>query len=749
MHPILQCLLDQQTLKGDYPPSQPEWNDLLERLSQFLSRQDEEYALLQHSLEVASQEIRTLFETSRSDHQEQISVLTRSLPDPILHVDREGNILHILSWGQTCFKSHDHTKHPGSTLHLDDLLTSQATNAIINAVTLSCIQQKNVSIGFATKTPSDTAVPCEARIVPLQTKEGTQSALCVLRNTENAISSTPYADVIKKIFDEATEGIAIHFLDENRINVNQAFCHMLQHDCTEVETWDMRTFRRHFSSRALLAIRHAVKTQGRFQGEAVLKRRDQSLLTVWLSIDTIYDNKSGLPTHRVAMVTDISQLEASRKQLHFFATHDQLTQLPNRTLLLQKLDTILTRHRRQHHTGALLFVDLDNFKSINDMAGHTVGDRILIECTSRIAQQLRSRDTFGRLGGDEFLIILENIHHRESAAYIARKILHALKEPFVDNENIFELGASIGITFFPENGTKSETLIHQADLAMYQAKKRGKNRFQYYNRSFEMILQHDYTIEQSLRSALDYEGFHLLYQPIIDATSGRIVSVEALLRLRDKKLPAHNAPDVFIPVAERSGLVLQIGQWVFDKVCRQLSLWREHGMDDLVVAVNLSRRQLSDESWSDFVSETLQHYHLAPSIIDFEITETALMASRESSYETIRKLKQSGFRIAIDDFGTGYSSLANLKHFSTDKLKIDKSFIGGMMNNESDQAIVAASVALGHALGLKVVAEGVETDEQHQHLLASGCDEMQGFLLGRPTTPEEIQKLYFNPSKES
>jgi len=741
MHPFLQCLFDQRPFNdSDHPSVQQEWKDLMEQVSQFLFRQDEEYALLQHSLEVASQEIRTLFETSHPDYQEQISVLTRSLPDPVLHVDREGNILHILSWGEACFRSHDHTKHPGSTLHLSDLLNAHATNAIINAVTLSTIQQETVPIGFAVRTSTDDILPCEARIVPLQTNEGTQSALCVLRNTKNVASSTPYADVIKKIFDEATEGIAIHFLDENRISVNQAFCHMLQHDCADIGTWDLRTFRRHFSSKALLEIRHAVKTQGRFQGETVLKRKDHSLLTVWLSIDTIYDSSSGQPTHRVAMVTDISQLETSRKQLHFFATHDQLTKLPNRTLLLQTLDTILVRHRRQHRTGALLFVDLDNFKSINDMAGHTVGDRILIECTSRIARQLRSQDTFGRLGGDEFLIILEDIHHRESAAYIARKIIHALKEPFIDNEHIFELGASIGISLFPEHSTKSETLIHQADLAMYQAKKRGKNRFQYYNRSFEIILQHDYSIEQSLRSALEDEGFYLLYQPIIDIASGRIVSVEALLRLHDKELTAYNAPDIFIPVAERSGLVLRIGQWVFDQVCHQLSLWRKEGMDDLVVAINLSRRQLSDESWSDFVSETLQHYRLSPSQIDFEITETAFMASRESSYETIRKLKKSGFRIAIDDFGTGYSSLANLKHFSTDKLKIDKSFIGGMLNNESDRAIVAASVALGHALGLKVVAEGVETPEQHQHLLGSGCDEVQGFLLGRPSTPEEIRQ---------
>jgi len=550
-----------------------------------------------------------------------------------------------------------------------------------------------------------------------------------------------YLLVFKKIFKEATEGIAIHFLDEDRIEANPALCRMLQQSCSEVNRWNLRDFALHFDPRTRMTVRKELETNGSYHGEAILTASDHTPITVWLTIDTIYNDATRQPTHRVAMITDISQLEASRRQLHFIATHDQLTQLPNRTMLIKKLDLILARHRRDHQKGALLFIDLDNFKTINDTAGHAVGDHVLIECTSRIARQLRPHDTFGRLGGDEFLIILEGLHHRESAAYMARKILHALKKPFHCDEKVFELGASIGIAFFPQHGIRSEPLIHHADLAMYQAKKRGKNRFFYYNESLERTIHTNHRIEQALRSALEHDGFHLLYQPIIDAMTGRVVSVEALLRMNDTTVPSHNEPDVFIAIAEQSGLILKIGQWVFHEACRQLAEWRTEGVEDLVVAVNVSRRQLNDESWDDFVHETLHQYHLSPAQIDLEITETALMTSPGSGVEAIRRLKRAGFHISIDDFGTGFSSLSNLKNFSMDKLKIDKSFIRGIMTNGSDHAIVAASITLGHAMGLTVIAEGVETDAQRRKLLQSGCDEIQGFLLGRPGTAEETLRL--------
>jgi len=565
-----------------------------------------------------------------------------------------------------------------------------------------------------------------------------QAFLTMLDHLLLHAQDSTYLLVIKKIFDEATEGIAIHFLDQDHIEANPAFCRMIRRRCEEVHTWNLKDFSLHFDPQTRMAVRKGLETEGCYQGEALLTASDHTPITVWLTIDTIYDETTRQPTQRVAMVTDISQIEASRKQLHFIATHDQLTQLPNRIMLIKKLDLILARHRRHQQQGALLFVDLDNFKTINDTAGHAVGDRVLIECTTRIAEQLRPHDTFGRLGGDEFLIILEDLRYRESAAYMARKILRALKKPFFHDEKVFELGASIGITFFPQHGTRSETLIHHADLAMYQAKKRGKNRFFYYNKSLERVIRIHHTIEQALRSALKEDGFYLLYQPIIDAMTGRVVSVEALLRMKDTTVPSHNEPDVFISIAEQSGLILKIGQWVFHEACRQLADWRTKGVKDLVMAVNLSRKQLNDESWDDFVRETLQQYHLSPAQIDLEITETALMTSPSSGVDAIRRLKRAGFHISIDDFGTGFSSLSNLKNFSMDKLKIDKSFIRGIMTNGSDHAIVAASVALGHAMGLTVIAEGVETDAQRRKLLQSGCDEMQGFLLGRPGTADEI-----------
>jgi diguanylate cyclase (GGDEF)-like protein len=440
------------------------------------------------------------------------------------------------------------------------------------------------------------------------------------------------------------------------------------------------------------------------------------------------------------MLTDISELQKSRERLRFTATHDMLTGLPNRALLFERLDEAVNRSIRSGMGGALLFIDLDNFKEVNDTVGHSAGDKVLVECAERIRVVLRKGDIFGRLGGDEFLLIVENLRDEEAPMSIAQKILEALRRPLKVGEESFEIGASIGIALFPKDSGQREELIQYADMAMYRAKEQGKNRFNYYSRKMDRMIRNHYKIERRLKEALSSEGFFLLYQPQIEIASGRIVGVEALLRLDESKAPGC-PPSKFIPIAEESELIHRIGEWVVHEACRQVRRWLDDSGVAPLVAINLSRRQLADEGLADKLKQIIEGYRLDPSHFELEITETTFIRLGEAGYRGISRLQQKGFQISIDDFGTGYSSLSNLKNFNMDKLKIDRIFISDLESDESDRAITEASVNLAHALGLKVVAEGVETPGQLEILREMGCDEMQGYLYSPPVPPETISEM--------
>jgi diguanylate cyclase len=414
-------------------------------------------------------------------------------------------------------------------------------------------------------------------------------------------------------------------------------------------------------------------------------------------------------------------------------------------------------------TFALMFLDLDRFKTINDSLGHEFGDRLLQLVASELASCLRENDFVTRytdhandvgvyrLGGDEFTVLIENMPNREAIESIANRILNTLSQPFQVGIHQLFISASIGITVYPQSEThvELETLIKQADLAMYQSKANGRNTFSFFTNELQLIAKEQHSLETNLRHALDRNEYKLVYQPKANLITGQIVGVEALLRW----CPSGGreiGPDKFIPILEESGLIVPVGMWVMRTACEQLEKWKaaDAGLNDLTMAVNLSARQFRQADLISQVAKILEETNVASGKLEIELTESTLVEDSEAVVEIMKGLRELNVRVAIDDFGTGHSSLRYLKRFSIDTLKIDRSFVRDIPHDTEDNAITIAVIALGRAMGLKVVAEGVETDEQAQFLKDHGCDEMQGYLLSRPISPEDFTR-WLASSKEA
>jgi PAS domain S-box-containing protein len=468
-------------------------------------------------------------------------------------------------------------------------------------------------------------------------------------------------------------------------------------------------------------------------------------------------DENGRPARLSGTVQDVTDRKASEEQIRFLAYYDGLTRLPNRLLFTERLVAALNLARRQKRTLAMLLLDLDRFKQINDTLGHTLGDKLLQGVAERLGKCLREGDTIARgspaaprgdtvarLGGDEFIVCIPDINRGEDAAKVACRVLDSLKSPFrLDEHEIFVTG-SIGISLFPHDGEDVESLLKNADAAVYHAKDCGRGNYQFYDESMNVRALQRLSLEGSLRKALEREELVLHFQPQVDMRSGRIIGVEALVRWRHPELGLV-APGTFIPLAEETGLILPIGEWVLRTACAQLKAWQREGHHALRMAVNLSGRQFRRLQLLASVEAALGAVDLDPRSLELEITETILLQDVEENVRTLRKLKEMGLRISLDDFGTGYSSLSYLKRFPIDTLKIDRSFVRDITTNPEDGAITSAIISMSRGLRIEPMAEGVEKPAQRTFLRRQGCLLMQGFLFGKPMPPEQIARLFCRP----
>ncbi|HEY5762499.1 MAG TPA: EAL domain-containing protein [Rhodocyclaceae bacterium] len=541
------------------------------------------------------------------------------------------------------------------------------------------------------------------------------------------------------VFDYTGEGILVCDADKCAVKINQAYTRITGFTIDEIRGQVPLIFQpERYEASVYAAIWEAVERAGYWQGEVFDRRKSGEVYTQWLSISGIDDEGRG--RQYVAVFSDLSGLKQAQERLSFLVHHDPLTGLPNRTLMQQRVQFAISRARRKETRMALLYIDLDRFKVVNDTLGHSVGDELLKSAARRLVRSLREVDVIARLGGDEFIVLIEDLVDAKAAAVVAEKIQLQLAEPFMLQHQEVVTTSSIGISMYPADGSDLQTLLKNADMAMYQAKELGRNGYQFFKAENNQRSLERLSLEAALRRAADRDELLLHYQPVVDVTDGRVVGVEALVRWRHPDLGLVS-PVQFIPLAEETGLIVTIGAWVLEEACRQAKAWHNQGYRDLTVAVNLSPRQFRQAGLQEIVRNALWKSGLTPRHLELEITEGVLMQNVDEALHVLEAFDAMGIRLLMDDFGTGYSSLSYLKRFPIHTLKIDRSFVSGLPGDQDDAALAGTIVAMAHALKLDVIAEGVEKVEQLEFLRDQRCERYQGFLFSPPRPAGEIEAL--------
>ena len=539
------------------------------------------------------------------------------------------------------------------------------------------------------------------------------------------------------VFQNTNEGIMIVDVDSRIIAINPAFTRITGYSEQEALGKNPRLLHSGQNDEAFYAELWAdLNRTGGWQGEIWNRRKNGEVYPEWLTISTVRDDKDKVVNY-IGVFSDISQLKQSQSRLEFLAHHDPLTALPNRLLFSVRAEHAIERSQRSKLITAILFIDLDRFKHINDSLGHTIGDHLLKAVAKRLQTLIRNEDTIARLGGDEFVILLEELHEGEDAAILADKVKHALITPFhINNYELF-VGASIGISLYPLDGKGVEELLRNADSAMYRAKDMGRNTYQFYTQELTAHALEHVVLEAQLRKAIEQDQLRIHYQPQICLINNSVIGVEALVRWQHPE-QGLIAPNQFIPVAEDTSLIIPLGEWVLRHACQQAKQWLDAGIEFGQIAVNVAGPQILQSNLVDTVASALNDSGLPPEYLLLEITETFIMDRAKPAIQLLLSLRKMGVSLAIDDFGTGYSSLAYLKELPVNKLKIDKSFITDLPNDDNDAAITRAMIALGDSLLFSIIAEGVETEAQREFLVQEGCEQAQGYLYSKPVPADEL-----------
>lgn len=582
-------------------------------------------------------------------------------------------------------------------------------------------------------------------ITPLLVRHGLLAQLLTFHDVTEEQRANEGLKLARAVFDTANEGIVVTLpgADQRVVDVNEAFCRLTGRSREDSVGRNLESLQsdRH-SPEFYAAIQRTLLTRGEWQGEVWQARTDGTTFPSWLSLSVVKDGQQQM-RHVVGIFTDITEInQHADEKLRHHATHDALTGLPNRTMLDDRLEHALAFAGRTHGGLAVLFIDLDAFKDVNDAFGQARGDALLAEVANRLDRLLRDTDTVARRGGDEFTIILAGTKDPVQADVAVRRLLDAVAAPYHLDGHDLHITASAGVALFPVGGNDATTLVQHADLAMHRAKELGRDRIQFFSEDFRAGLERRMTIERELWGADDAARYSLLYQPQVDLSTGRIVGVEALVRLRARDGTVLQ-PAEFIPVAEDSELILQLGAWVLRRACTDLAILHED-FPGLTMSVNFSARQFKEADVSA-LQGVLRTSGVDARFLVVEITETALLSDPQEAAARLEELRRvQGLQLSLDDFGTGYSSLTYARMLHPDAIKIDRSFVELLPNDLDARAIVLSTIALGKSLHATVVGEGPETEEQVRFLRASGCDQAQGYYFSRPVPLDELAVLLRN-----
>ena len=579
----------------------------------------------------------------------------------------------------------------------------------------------------------------EANTCPLYSGGGGGSSAVLL--TFSDITERRHAEEQLKlafeVMNHTSEGVMVTDAEQRIVSINPSLERLLGMSSEEVVGQLSERFMRGIDDSFLANLRAALEVGDYWQGEVRLRDREGRAIPGWLAVSAVREGDSRIK-HQVSIFSDMTERKEAQERIEFLAHHDPLTGLPNRLLLRDRVVQAQSYAARMQSRVALMFLDLDRFKTINDSLGHPVGDALLKEVVERLKSCVRESDTISRQGGDEFIILLNDVRDSEAVSRVADKIHQRMAEPIALENHVLTTTFSIGVALYPDDGADFDSLLQKADTAMYHAKESGRNAHRFFTEQMNRQVVEHLTLETKLRKAIENQEFVLHYQPQMDLAEGTIIGVEALIRWNspDEGLVS---PARFIPVAENSGLIAPIGAWVLREACRQARAWQDAGLPPFVVAVNLSAVQFKRQDLINTVINALVLSDLDSQWLELELTESILIRDAETTLDMVRRLKALGVKLSVDDFGTGYSSLAYLKRFAVDKLKIDQSFIRDLVSDPDDAAIVRAIIQMAHSLKLKTIAEGVEDEELANLLRLFHCDEIQGYWLARPMPADQLE----------
>lgn len=553
--------------------------------------------------------------------------------------------------------------------------------------------------------------------------------------------TTEQLQLAATVFDNISEAIFILDAELNFISVNNYFTTITGYTLTDVYHCSIMDYRHVPESvkAQYEEIHNHLNRYGFWQGELLERRKNGDTYPQWLQINAIYDDKNNIRQY-VGIFSDLTTRKESEEQLRYLATYDSITGLANRSLFKNRLHAAINHARQNHSKLALLYIDLDRFKPINDTYGHEFGDKILSAAAERLISVMPSADTISRLGSDEFTVILDNYISSSQVAELCEKLIKTMKAPFIINNIEIALGCSIGVSEYPRNAKELQTMLNQADSAMYQSKRLGGNSYHFFTGNLQTYTLDKVKLETQLRKAIFEDEIVVYFQPKLNLVSNTIDSVEALVRW-DHPTDGMLTPDNFVPIAEETGLVSAIGEVVIGKVCQQLIDWRNKGLGSIKVSINLSAQQIHKGDMAKVIGNILDKYQIDANLLEVELTESILMEDVHETVASLNKIRAMGISILLDDFGTGYSSLSYLKKFPIDVLKIDKSFVEDIDTDPDDAAIVKAIIAMAHSLDLSVIAEGVERNEHLAFLRAHGCDGVQGHLISEPLNGANMAEL--------